>query len=344
MYEMAASTQLSTGCFESVAFITILSIVKEQILFYHAHMISVIFPVKNEEENVEELHRRTKAVLDALKEPYEIVIVDDGSTDGTLEKLKNLSPLKVVVLARNYGQSSALDAGIHEAKGDVVVIMDADLQTDPADIPKMFAKLREGYDAVVGWRKKRNDPFSRKLFSRFSNWLARTVTGVNFHDFACPIKMFKKELMRGLHLYGEMHVFLGAILYLRGARVAEVEVAHYERKRGLSKHTFIKGAKDVADLFTIKFLFSTSRPLLFFGTAGLASFALGGGASVWAMALKVLGLRNLADTPLPVVASLFITLAVLLIMIGFLAEIILRAYYEGKNERHYLVRSVIERK
>ncbi|OGY65336.1 MAG: hypothetical protein A3A16_02720 [Candidatus Harrisonbacteria bacterium RIFCSPLOWO2_01_FULL_44_18] len=307
-------------------------------------MISVIFPVKNEEGNVEELHRRTKSALDDIHEPYEIIFVDDGSTDGTIKKLHTLSPITIIEFARNYGQSSALDAGIHMAQGDIVVIMDGDLQTDPLDIAPMFLKLREGYDAVVGWRKDRKDSLGRWLFSRFANFLARRILGVYFHDYACPIKIFRKEYMKGARLYGEMHVFLGAILVLRGARVAEIPVRHYERMHGISKHTFIKGAKDVADLLTIKFLMSTSRPLVFFGGFGLASFGIGFLAALWALILKLMGLRNFAQTPLPVVVSLFFVLGVLLIMLGFLSEIMLRSYYEGRRDTHYIIRKVFEKK
>lgn len=307
-------------------------------------MLSVIFPAKNEEGSVEELHRRLKSALDGIGESYEIVAVDDGSWDGTVEKLKGLSPLRVIVLARNYGQSLALDAGVQAARGDTIATIDADLQNDPADIPLMVAKLYEGYDAVVGWREERRDPFGRRLLSSLANWLTRKITGLKLHDYACGLKVFKRRFIEDFHLYGEMHVFLAAILHLRGAKITEVVVRHRERSRGVSKHTILKAVKNLADLLTIKFLMSTSRPLVFFGGVGLASWLVGGVAAIWAVVLKIMDLRNFAQTPLPIVASLFIILGFFLVMMGFLAELMLRAYHEGSGKVVYKIRETIENK
>lgn len=305
-------------------------------------MISVIFPAKNEEESVVELHRRVKAALESVGEPYEIIAVDDGSTDGTVAKLRELSPVRIVVFTRNYGQSIALDAGIQAAKGEIIVITDADLQNDPADIPAMIKKIHEGYDAAVGWRKSRRDPLSRRFLSSAANWLTRKVAGLDIHDHACGLKAFKKEFIEGVRLYGEMHVFLAAILNFRGAKIAEVEVRHHERQRGVSKHSFLKAVKNIADLLTIKFLMSTSRPLVFFGGVGLASWLAGGAAAIWAVVLKITDLRNFAQTPLPVVASLFAILGFFMVMMGFLAELMLRAYREGSSRPVYKIRETIE--
>ncbi len=290
-----------------------------------------------------ELHRRIVETFKGTGEQFEIVAVNNASTDKTQEELLKLSPIKIVHLANNLGQSAGLDAGICAASGDIVVTLDADLQNDPADIPKMLAKLREGYDAVVGWRQDRHDSLGRKIFSRGANLISRTVLGLNIHDYACATKMFKKEFLQGVHLYGEMHVFLAAILQYRGAKITEMVVTHHDRTRGVSKHNFIKGAKDLADLFTVKFLFSTSRPLLIFSTAALISWAVAAAATILAIVLKVMDLRNFAQTPLPVIASLFVILGFLLFMGGFLAELILRAYYEGRGATPYRVKSVIER-
>lgn len=307
-------------------------------------MISIIFPAKNEEALVEELHLRIKTTMDRVGQPYEIIAVDDGSFDGTVEKLRRLSPIKVIVLARNYGQSIALDAGIRAAQGNIIVIIDADLQNDPNDIPFMLKKLEEGYDAVVGWRKDRKDSFGRRLLSQTGNWLARKVVGLDIHDYACGLKVFKKEFIEGVHLYGDMHVFLAAILYFRGAKIAEVEVKHFERRHGISKHSFIKAVKNIADLLTIKFLMGTSRPLVFFGGVGLASWLIAGIFALWAIILKIAGLRNFAQTPLPVITSLFVMLGLFLIMMGFLAELMLRVYYEGSGRTVYKIRETIENK
>ena len=306
-------------------------------------MISIVFPAYNEEDNVEELHRRLKAVLSSLGEPFEIIAVENGSSDKTLEKLKKLHPVKIIVFPRNYGQTSALDAGIHSARGEIIVTLDADLQNDPQDIPKMIAKMKEGYDVVAGWRQTRQDSLGRKILSRLANWLTRRVLGLNLHDYACALKAFKKEFIDGVHLYGEMHVFLPAILASRGARVAEIPVRHHERKAGLSKHFFGKAVKDIADLMTVKFLFNyAARPLLFFGGWGIVSvivavlLAAGALFSVYREGIHII------ESPFLPLASIFLILGFIMFMIGFLAELILRVYYEGRKETPYVVREIIE--
>ena len=306
-------------------------------------MISIVFPAYNEEDNVEELHRRLKAVLSSLGEPFEIIAVENGSSDKTLEKLKKLHPVKIIVFPRNYGQTSALDAGIHSARGEIIVTLDADLQNDPQDIPKMIAKMKEGYDVVAGWRQTRQDSLGRKILSRLANWLTRRVLGLNLHDYACALKAFKKEFIDGVHLYGEMHVFLPAILASRGARVAEIPVRHHERKAGLSKHFFGKAVKDIADLMTVKFLFNyAARPLLFFGGWGIVSvivavlLAAGALFSVYREDIHII------ESPFLPLASIFLILGFIMFMIGFLAELILRVYYEGRKETPYVVREIIE--
>ena len=306
-------------------------------------MISVVFPAYNEEDNVEELHRRLKAVLNSMGEPYEIIAVENGSNDKTLEKLKKLRPVKIIVLPRNYGQTLALDAGIQAARGEVIVTLDADLQNDPQDIPKMIEKMKEGYDLVVGWRQNRQDTLGRKVFSRSANWLTRRMLGLYLHDYACALKTFKKEFMSGIHLYGEMHVFLPAILISRGAKVTEIPVRHYERKGGASKYVFGKAVKVIADLLTVKFLFNyAARPLLFFGGWGVVSiviaflFALGAVVSVYQQSIHII------ESPFLPLASVFLVLGFILFMMGFLAELILRVYYEGRRETPYIIREIIE--
>lgn len=305
-------------------------------------MISIVFPAYNEEDNVEELHQRLKAVLSSLGEPFEIIAVENGSTDQTLEKLKKLHPVKIIIFPRNYGQTSALDAGIQAARGEIVITLDADLQNDPQDIPKMVAKIKEGYDVVAGWRQNRQDDLGRKILSRMANWLTRRVLGLYLHDYACAIKAFKKEFIHGIHLYGEMHVFLPAILASRGAKVAEVPVRHHERKAGLSKHFLGKAVRDIADLFTVKFLFNyAARPLLFFGGWGIVSiavsllFAMGAVWSVYREGIHII------QSPFLPLASIFLILGFIMFMMGFLAELILRVYYEGRRETPYVIREII---
>ncbi|MBU1179855.1 glycosyltransferase family 2 protein, partial [Patescibacteria group bacterium] len=239
-------------------------------------MISIVIPVYNEEENVAILHNKILDVMRNLGGPYEIIFVDDGSTDNTLAKLKALPRVKIIVLSMDFGQTSALDAGIHDAKGDIIITMDGDLQNDPADIPKLVAKIREGYDVVSGWRQERNDSFGRRALSKLANWLTAKMTGLYLHDSACAIKAYRREILQSVRLYGEMHVFLPAYLYGRGAKVAEVPVIHHARKFGVSKHYFFKAVKDIFDLLTIKFITSmTGRPLVFFGGIGVVSMLLG---------------------------------------------------------------------
>lgn len=239
-------------------------------------MISVIVPVRNEEDNVALLHGKVKDELRKTGERFEIIFIDDGSTDGTYEKLKGLSPVRVIRLRKNFGQTAAMDAGFHAAQGDVIITMDGDLQNDPEDIPRLVRKLEEGYDVVSGWRVDRRDSFGRRLLSRLANWLTYKVIGLYLHDYACAIKAYRKELFKDVHLYGEMHVFLPAYLHGRGAKVAEIEVKHHERVSGSSKHNFLKAVKDISDLLTIRFLSQyMSRPLLFFGWWSLFFCGLG---------------------------------------------------------------------
>ncbi len=302
-------------------------------------MISIVFPAYNEEGNVVELHRRLLAALSGIGQPFEIIAVDNASKDATYERLKTLSPIRIIRIAHNIGQTAALDAGIHAAKGDIVVTLDADLQNDPKDIPGMVAKLNEGYDLVAGWRQDRHDSFGRRVFSFFANRITRLVLGVHLHDYACALKAFRKQFIEGVHLYGEMHVFLAGILHFRGARITEVPVTHHGRASGMSKHTFIKGAKDLADLFTIKFLFGTSRPLLLFGGIALTCLSVMSIAIVWAVALKVFMVANFNQTPLLLIASFFGIAGLILFMMGFVAELVLRAYYETNNSTPYLITS-----
>ena len=307
--------------------------------------VSIVFPAYNEEDNVEKLHELIKATMQKSGRDFEIIAVENGSKDKTLERLKKLSPLKIVVFPRNYGQTSALDAGIHAASGEVVALLDGDLQNDPRDIPAMLQKLDEGYDVVVGWRKNRQDTFGRRILSRCANWLTRQVLEIELHDYACALKVFRKKFISGIHLYGEMHVFLPAILASRGARLTEVAVTHHARPAGFSKHSFLKAAKDIADLFTVKFLFSyAARPLLFFGGWGAASIVLAFiSAGIAVLATFAEGI-HIIDSPYTLLAVMFLVLGFILMMMGFLAELMLRIYYEGRKETPYVISEVLENK
>ncbi len=304
-------------------------------------MISIVFPAYNEEESVEGLHGAIKKVLDKFGQPYEIIAVDNGSTDRTLEKLKQLSPVKIVVIAKNIGQTAGLDAGLKSAKGEIVITMDADLQNDPEDIPNLVAKMNEGYDVVSGWRKNRQDPADRKILSRLANWLTRKVTGLYLHDHACALKAYRASILKGIHLYGEMHVFLPAYLFLQGARVAEVEVNHHARKLGVSKHNFLKAVKDISDLLTVRFLTSTVRPLLVFGNLAIAIWFLAFISGGYAVYLKIAEDFNFGRSPLPLVTAFFLISGLVLFAMGFLAELLMRNYYESTGKTPYHIKEVI---
>ena len=303
-------------------------------------MISVVFPTFNEEGNVAKLHARILEALKGVGEPWEIVAVDDGSRDGTMGVLKTLKPLRIVAFARNAGQTSALDAGLKAAKGDTIVTLDADLQNDPNDIPRLVAKLKEGYDVVSGWRQSRNDPEHRKYLSRAANWLTGTMTGLYLHDSACAMKAYRASAVKGVDLYGEMHVFLPAILHWRGARVAELVVEHHERYAGVSKHFFMKAVRDIADLVSLRFLARhLARPFLFFANAGVGACFL----SIASMAAVFLPApyRPFSPGTMWLTAVILAALSVVLFMMGLLAEILIRVYYVG-GRAPYIIREVIE--
>ncbi|MBI4121179.1 MAG: glycosyltransferase family 2 protein [Parcubacteria group bacterium] len=305
-------------------------------------MISVVFPTYNEEGNVRELHARLKKTLDGMGEPYEMIAVDAPSSDNTLAILKTLTPLKIVVFGHRTGPAPALNEGIRQAKGDVVVIIDADLQENPEDIPKLLSKLREGYDLVSGLRTRRKDTWGRRLISRFANRLTRALTGVPIRDLGSQFKVARREVFQDILLYGEMHAFIHVICHARGFKVTEVPIVYNERKSGKTKYSVFRVATLFLDLLVVKFFADYfMRPLMFFGGWGLACIFLGFVAAGTAIALKLMGLWTLTQTPLPLLASLLVVVGVLLFMMGFLAEILFRIYYEGRGKTPYIVREVI---
>ena len=297
-------------------------------------MISVIFPPYNEEGNVGELHKLNKETLDKIGLPYEIIIVDNGSKDNTLAILKGLSPIKIISLTKNFGQTAALEIGINSAKGDMIVIMDGDMQNDPRDIPKLLSKLEEGYDVVSGWRKDRHDNFIRKAHSYLANWLTRKISGLNLRDHACALKIYRKEFLKQIRLYGVQHVFLAAQVYGFGARIAEVEVVHHARKHGLSKHHFFAGIKAIADLIMVRFLSPDTRPFVFFAGCGFWIWFLG---IVNAVLGAIYGSRGFI-----IVALILTGLGFLLFVLGFMSELLRRIYLELRSERPILVKEIIE--
>ncbi|NPA32170.1 MAG: glycosyltransferase family 2 protein [Aquificae bacterium] len=310
-------------------------------------MISVVIPAYNEEKNIPILYEKLKRVLDALGEDYEIIVVDDGSTDKTPEVLKELAKkdprLKVIRFRRNYGQTAAIYAGFEHAKGDVIITMDADLQNDPEDIPRLLEKLSEGYDIVSGWRKDRKDPFlSRKLPSKIANWVISRVTGVPLHDYGCTLKAYRSEIAKRYRLYGDMHRFLPALAKRFGAKITEIPVKHHPRLYGKSKYGIDRTIRVILDIFLIKFLNEyITRPLYVFGGIGFILFGLGVLFGLYLTFLKLFMGQDIGHRPLLILSVLLILSGIQLISTGIIAELIVRTYYETRGEKPYIIEETI---
>jgi glycosyltransferase involved in cell wall biosynthesis len=310
--------------------------------------LSVVIPLYNEEKNVEPLYQQLKAALEGVGREYEIIIVDDGSTDGSFEVLKRLHErdkrLKVIRFRRNFGQTAAFGAGFDRSQGQVVITMDADLQNDPADIPLLLKKIEEGYDVVSGWRLPRQDPFLPRRFpSTIANWLISQVTGVHLHDYGCSLKAYRREVVKNVQLYGELHRFIPAIANWMGVSVAEVPVRHYPRRFGRSKYGFSRTSKVLLDLLTVRFLLSYSTtPIHIFGGLGLISFAVGIGLGGYLSVVKFALGQNIGGRPLLLLGILLMVLGVQLISIGLLGELVVRTYYGALHKPIYAVREVLD--
>ncbi|MFN2169683.1 MAG: glycosyltransferase family 2 protein, partial [Anaerolineae bacterium] len=306
--------------------------------------ISVVVPVLNEEESLPLLHQRLSEVLAGSSYSYEILVVDDGSTDRSFEVLRDLAAedehLRVVRFRRNYGQTAAFAAGFDRAQGDVVITIDADLQNDPADIPALLAKIAEGYDVVSGWRVDRQDRFlDRRLPSVAANNLIRWVTGVQIHDNGCSLKAYRREVLKDVHLYGEMHRFLPALAYAAGARVTEIPVRHHPRRFGKAKYGLSRTLKVLLDVLAVRFLMSYStRPIHVFGLLGLLSFGAGMATLLYLAIVRLFLLQPIGDRPLTLLGILLTMLGVQLVTSGLLAELVIRTYYESQGQPIYTVR------
>lgn len=306
---------------------------------------SVVVPIYNEEGNVEELHRRIKASLEKLGGSYEIIFVDDGSKDATLEKCHSLSPLTLVVFRKNFGQSAAFDAGFKRATGDIVITMDGDLQNDPADIPLLLAKLDEGYDVVSGWRVKRQDSLSKKVFSRGANLLRKVLIRDEIHDSGCSLKAFRKECFEDFDLFGEMHRFIPALLEIKGFRVAEVPVSHHPRVHGVTKYNWKRSVKGFVDMLAVWFWRKYShRPVHLFGGGGFLLSILGSGILFWMFVDKVFFGASLSERIWPMIGIFLLLAGIQLFIFGLMTDMMVRAYYRSHNSMNYAVKAVIERK
>jgi glycosyltransferase involved in cell wall biosynthesis len=313
--------------------------------------LSIVIPVCNEAENVEPLIQEINAAVGPLGKLYEIVVVDDGSRDATFNVLARLHQrerrLRVVRLKRNFGQTAAIAAGLTYAGGDVVVLMDGDLQNDPKDIPALLAELKKGNDLVCGWRSSRQDPFfSRRLPSQIANRLISWTTQVKLHDYGCTLKAMRRDVAKSLKLYGEMHRFIPAIAYERGARVAELKVNHRPRLHGKSKYGIARTLRVVLDLLTVKFLISYStRPSHVFGVLGFSSGVLGFVMAVYLTFQKLVHHEAIGGRPLLLLAILLIFIGFQFITMGLLGEMLSRTYHESQDRAVFVVGELLgERK
>ena len=309
-------------------------------------MISVVVPLLNEEHSLEALFSEIATALDSKSEPWEVVFVDDGSTDGSLAVLDRLhaemTNVVVVHLRRNFGKAAALQAGFLEARGDLIVTIDADLQDDPAEIPHLLAKLDEGFDLVSGWKTRRNDPVTRRVFSRVFNWLAAIVSGVRLHDVNCGLKAYRAEVLQGMRLYGELHRFIPILASYRGYRIAEIPVNHRPRQHGRSRYGPERYLRGLFDLLSVTFMGRYRyRPLHLFGGLGVLMGAVGFVILVYLSMLKLWG-EGIGTRPLLTLGVLLVVVGIQLVSLGLISELVTSQHEERMDERERIAQYVDE--
>ena len=309
--------------------------------------LSVVTPFFNEEENVVPLYQEIKDALGGTGEPYEMVFINDGSTDKTFDKISKIASEDTSVISidllRNYGQTAAMMAGFDHASGDIIIAMDGDGQNDPAEISKLVAEIEKGYDVVSGWRKDRQDKtLTRKIPSRIANWLISKVSGVYLHDYGCSLKAYRRDVIGGVRLYGEMHRFIPIYTAWQGGRITEIPVNHRARLRGVSKYGLNRVFKVLLDLLLVSFLERyLNKPIYVFGGVGMVLLLLSFLTAMWAVGLKLLGDVPFISTPLPMLIGTFFTTGVICGLMGLMAELIMRTYYEAQGKDIYQVRERI---
>ncbi|NJP05727.1 MAG: glycosyltransferase family 2 protein [Chloroflexaceae bacterium] len=312
--------------------------------------LSVVVPIYNEEESIPALYERLVAVLDTAGYAYELIMVDDGSSDSSFALLQQLAQqderLRVVRFRRNFGQTAAFSAGFDRARGEVIVTIDADLQNDPADIPRVIERLNEGYDVVSGWRANRQDVFwKRRLPSHMANRLISWSTGVALHDYGCSLKAYRTDVLHNIRLYGELHRFIPAIASWQGVSVAELPVEHHARQFGRSKYGINRTLRVMLDLLTVRFLLSyATRPMQVFGPVGLASSAVGAVLGFYLSYVRLILGRSVGRRPLLLLSVLLILLGAQFLGMGILGELVMRVYYEGQQKPIYVVREELNAK
>jgi len=305
---------------------------------------SIVVPIYNEEDNIEELYGAIVTALDPVDPCYEIIMVDDGSRDGSFGVLKRLASrdgrLKLIRLRRNFGQTAAMAAGFDAARGEIIIPMDGDLQNDPADIPLLIEKLRQGYDVVSGWRSDRKDTFvTRRIPSILANALISSFTGVHLHDYGCTLKAYRREVLDGINLYGEMHRFVPALASQVGARVTELPVRHHARRHGVSKYGISRTLRVILDLLTVKFLLAYStKPIQLFGKWGVYTLVTGFLTGAIMVYLKLADGLSMNRSPLLILTAFLLFMGVQFIVLGLLGEVNARTYYEAQGKPIYVVR------
>lgn len=308
-------------------------------------MISITIPIYNECEAITPLFTKIREVMDHYAKPYEVIFVNDGSNDGSAAVLDDLAAsypqMKVIHFRRNFGQTAAMMAGFDHASGEIIIPMDGDYQNDPEDIPKMIEKLDEGYDVCSGWRRDRQDnALQRNIPSMMANKLISAISGVRLHDFGCSLKAYRRDVIQGVRLYGEMHRFLPIYTKWHGARITEIPVNHFARRTGKSKYGLERVLKVILDLMVVKFLDRhAQKPMYVFGACGFISFALSFAFAIWAVVLLFWLKKPLITTPLPLMAVFTFLMGVMSMLMGLLAEMIMRTFYESQGKSIYLVKS-----
>ncbi len=309
--------------------------------------ISVVIPIHNEEENIPLMHEQLDAVFSKTDREYELIFVDDGSTDGSIEALTELTEkdphVVVIEFRRNYGQTAAMQAGIDEAINDVIITMDGDLQNDPTDIPMMVEKIEQGYDLVHGWRKNRQDAFiNRKLPSKIANRIISKTTGFPIHDLGCTLKAIRREIAQELELYGEMHRFIPILAHRRGAKCVEVVTKHHARQFGETKYGIGRTTRVVLDLITVNFLLRYfDSPMKLFGRAGIWCGVIAAVSGISTLAMKIFSGTDMTGNPLLTLTVLSIMVSLQFLSLGIIGEVCTRMYYTNSNNRHYAVRNII---
>ena len=309
--------------------------------------ISIVIPIYNERESIEKLYDNLNQALSEMDLKYEVLLIDDGSIDGTFNELLKVHSknklFKIIRFRKNFGQTSAISAGFNYAEGEIVVTLDADLQNDPRDIPLLLDKLNEGYDIVSGWRKNRKDKaVTRRFPSIVANKLISRLTGVRLHDYGCTLKAYRKEVVKNINLYGEMHRYIPAIASWMGVKVAEIPVTHHSRKYGKSKYGISRTIKVILDIITVKFLLSYSQsPIQVFGLLGLFSGMIGFIITIYLVIMRIFFRQSLSDRPLFILSIFMIFIGIQLITIGLLAEVLIRVYHKVQNRETYVIKDII---